>query len=361
MKVVFRADASTQIGSGHVMRCLTLADGLRDKGAEVRFVCRDLPGNLNRLIEEKGFNLSCLPAPEDDKAELDWNRHAAWLGVDWRQDAKETLACLQGFDEPVDWLVVDHYALDRQWEALMRPVVGKIMVIDDLADRQHDCDLLLDQNYFIDFVSRYEGLVPTACRKMLGPQYALLRPEFRAQRRGLRSRSGKIERLLVFFGGADPTDETSKALSAIRKMGLDNLSVDVVVGSTNRRRDEIQRLCRALPRTRFYCQVSNMAELFARADLALGAGGSTSWERFAVGTPTVMISIAFNQEQHARDLSDRGLIIYLGRSCQVDEHSIVKQMTRLFDSPKLLLNLESSGLALVDGLGAERLVGILMD
>ena len=152
MRVSIRTDSSRLIGSGHVVRCLTLADELRARGAEVLFICRELPGNLNRLLEEKGYDLCRLHAPEGNASQLNWNKHAAWLGIDWQQDAKETQACLQG---DVDILIVDHYALDKDWESTLRPLVGKIMVIDDLADRQHDCDLILDQNGNGGFNCRY--------------------------------------------------------------------------------------------------------------------------------------------------------------------------------------------------------------
>ena len=166
--VAIRVDSSSQIGSGHVMRCLTLSDNLRERGADVVFVCREHVGHLCGFIEEKGYRVQRLPAPVDVCTGLDWNRHASWLGVSREQDADETLEVLRG-GGPYDWLIVDHYALDQKWEQCLRPMTRWLMVIDDLADRSHDCDLLLDQNYYPDQDRRYESRVPNGCEKLLGP------------------------------------------------------------------------------------------------------------------------------------------------------------------------------------------------
>jgi len=359
LRIAIRTDASKCIGTGHVMRCLSLAETLSQQGAKVLFISRDLPGNLNAFINKKGFDLCRLPVSEIQDLNLDWNRHATWLGVPWRQDAEETLGYLQNWGK-VDLLVIDHYALEAGWEVMLRPVVNRILVIDDLADRPHDCDFLLDQNFFCGFEKRYEKLVPVHCQKLLGPRYALLRPDFREVRATRRLRTGDVKKILVFFGSTDPTDETTKALEAIRLLDRADISVDVVVGIGNQKKETIQRRCKALPQTHFYCQVDNMAELLADADLSLGAGGSTTWERFAVGTPSLLIAVAHNQEEHSQDLGSKGLVVYLGRSDQVDRKTILKQLERMLLSPSRLLAMESAGLKLVDGLGTKRVTGFLL-
>ena len=359
MKVVFRTDASTQIGSGHVMRCLTLAEGLRDKGVEVRFVCRELPGNLNAMIAAKGFALWRLPASGEPAAGLDWNRHANWLVVDWRQDVDETLACLHALDGPADWLVVDHYALDRRWEVRMRPVAGNIMVIDDLADREHDADLLLDQNLYAQMETRYQGYVPAKCRQLLGPGYALLRSEFAAARRGLRQRRGELANLLIFYGGGDPTDETSKALTAIKHAQLPDFQVDVVVGAANPNKDKVAERCRLLG-ARFHCQTSDMAELMNTADLMLCAGGTTTWERCALGVPALVTATALNQEEVAVNSARNGLAFYLGKPRDVTAQLIAKALAVLAALPETLQLYAEKARAAVDGRGVQRVVAILV-
>lgn len=220
MKVAFRADASVGIGSGHVMRCLTLAGELKEAGAQIIFICRECEGNLCDLIEKQGIPVARI------SGELQ----------SWEADAFQSLEALKKYGK-ADWLVVDHYSLDHRWEAGIRNAAEKIMVIDDLADRIHDNDLLLDQNLYEDLENRYNGLAPPHCIKLLGPRYALLRPEFRKARASLRKRDGIIRRILVSFGGSDPSNETAKALEAIGLLGKPEIAVDVVVGSSNPHRE----------------------------------------------------------------------------------------------------------------------------
>ena len=159
------------------MRCLALADALHERGAETHFICRTLPGNLIGVIENKGYSVRCLQQPEAEYVALPGDvSHAEWLGVSWQQDAADVISAL-GEMLP-QWLIVDHYALDRRWEESLRPHVGNIMVIDDLADRLHDCNILLDQNLYTDMENRYNAKIPSMCTKLLGPRYAMLRPEF---------------------------------------------------------------------------------------------------------------------------------------------------------------------------------------
>lgn len=359
MKVVFRTDSSTRIGSGHLMRCLTLAEGLREKGATVSFVCRDLPGDLRAMVSEKGFKLFCLQAPKEPGAGLDWNQHAAWLGVPWQQDAEETLHCLRQAESFIDWLIVDHYALDQQWESQMRPQVKKIMVIDDLADRRHDCDLLLDQNLYDDLESRYQELVQTACQQLLGPRYALLRSEFTAARKQLRRRDGKLRSLLVFYGGADSTNDTIKALEAIRLARLQHVEIDVVIGAANSNMGKIEEFCWQLG-ARVHCQVSNMAELMTAADLMLCAGGTTTWERCALGLPGVVTATAMNQQAVAENCARNGLSFYLGLSRAVTPQRIADALVVLSAAPASLQMYIRQELDTVDGRGLQRVAGALM-
>jgi UDP-2,4-diacetamido-2,4,6-trideoxy-beta-L-altropyranose hydrolase len=186
MNITIRTDASTRIGLGHLVRCRTLATALRDQGATVRFICRAHPGHQIAALRADGLDVTALPAPPDQEA-ADGD-YAAWLGVPQAQDAAETIAALAA-DRP-DWLIVDHYGLDVDWEQALRPHVGRILVIDDLANRRHDGDLLLDQNYAPAGTTRYQGLLPPGARTLLGPAYALLRPEYAQHRQTLRPRNG---------------------------------------------------------------------------------------------------------------------------------------------------------------------------
>lgn len=236
MNVVFRTDASVEIGTGHVMRCLTLADALRAGGAKCRFICREHPGNLLEQIRLRGYPVEGLPVDVDEiafvgLADVTESNHSKWLGSDWSTDAAQTKVVAG--ETAVDWLIIDHYAIDLRWEQVLRSSCGHLMVIDDLADRPHDCDLLVDQNLGRN-VSDYCRLVPDDCIVLAGPRYALLRPEFAALRGYSLDRrvSPKLEHLLITMGGVDHADATGKILKAL--MGCQfpkNFYITVVMGT----------------------------------------------------------------------------------------------------------------------------------
>ena len=322
--VAIRVDSSEQIGSGHLMRCLTLAERLRKKSVEVHFISRDLAGSLHRLVEEHGFPLHLLPRHEENP---NLTGYAAWLTVPQVVDAEETRTILRQI-QPVERLVVDSYALDAAWEQRLRPLVREIFVIDDLANRPHDCDVLLDQNYYREMRHRYDGLVPPACKLLLGPSHALLREEFYEAREKIGVRDGVLRRILVFYGGSDTTRETEKAIRALVQLQLPSVAVDVVVGGSNSHRAYIEELCAAHDFLHYHCQVSNMAELMAHADLCLGAGGTTTWERCFLGLPAIVTAVAENQIQICEDCAEAGYICYLGRWDEVTEEDLAKAVQK---------------------------------
>lgn len=272
LRVVFRVDASLTVGHGHSIRCLTLASALRDRGAAVFFVCREHDGNLCELIEGQRFSVSRLPAPEAGTQCEDVLAHAAWLGATWQEDVEQTRVVIAALGVKPDWLVVDHYAADHRWEGALRRLVGRVMVIDDIADRQHDCDILLDQNLYADMDTRYTGKVPAHCRLLLGPRYALLREKFRQLREQVTPRTGPVTRVLVFFGGVDAGNCTARAIEALAHIGGYDLHVDVVIGAQHPCREQIETESAQYGFT-CHVQTARMAELMAAADLAIGAGG----------------------------------------------------------------------------------------
>lgn len=359
MKVAFRTDASLCIGTGHVMRCKTLADELRAKGVEIRFFCRELPGNLVQMLCEAGYPTTVLPAPASSIATTlpSPDDYAAWLGVEQSEDAAQMLDALG--DYVPDWLVVDHYGLDVTWERILHPKVGRIFVIDDLANRPHDCDMLLDQNLYVGMESRYTDLVPPHARQLLGPRFALLRPEFRKARETLCWRDGTVRRILVSFGGVDPTRETEKVLEALQELNRMDIAVDVVVGDNNPRADVIRAKCGGLPNVTFHCQISNMAALMAAADFSFGAGGSSHWERCSVGVPTAVTVTSANQSGVTRDLAASNVVLALGSAAEADSaryQSVLDSLTK-----EQLVALQSASLALVDGRGSDRVTLSLCD
>lgn len=364
LQVVIRTDASTEIGSGHVMRCVTLATALRERGCHVRFITREHPGHLAGFIESRGFECARLPAPEVRYAETGeppGKSYAEWLGCSQIDDARETTDRLAN-DLEVDWLIVDHYALDAQWESRLRMRAARIMVIDDLADRGHDCDLLCDQNLYLNLDTRYAVHVPSGCDLLLGPRYALLSEGFARQRAFVESRRFAAPyRVLVFFGGVDATDETSRFLQAWRRVRRDDLIADIVTGIGNPRAAEIAAGAADLPGVRVHAHLSNMPQMMAHSDYAFGACGATNWERFCTGLNSTLTSVAENQLQLAQDLAAQGLVEYLGdwRQALVDTYE--QALTNLDPTAESMKQRRSRIMAQVDGYGVQRVVQRLMD
>lgn len=276
--------------------------------------------------------------------------HPHWSGIDWKIDAKNAFEVLAGMPK-LSWLIVDHYALDTRWEQQMRPFTDNIMIIDDLADRPHDCDLLLDQNHYEGMERRYDGLVPDHCEKLLGPRYALLRPEFASARETLRHRDGRVRRIFVFFGGSDLSDETAKALEAIRLLNRTEIAVDVVVGASNPQGDRIREICQGMPNTDFHLQVENMAELMAAADLAIGAGGTTTWERCCLGLPSIVLVLADNQREVAEAMSAAGAIRNVGWHADVTSTGLAEVLRMALASPDDLNAMSERSFAIMGGRG----------
>jgi UDP-2,4-diacetamido-2,4,6-trideoxy-beta-L-altropyranose hydrolase len=352
MNVLIRSDSSEKTGTGHVVRCLTLAERLRALGAQVRFLSCELPGNVLTLVRQAGFDVLPLSLPT---AGGDTESDSIWFhGKSWQADAAECITLARAVAEKVDWLIVDHYGVDSRWEAKMRPQVNRIAVIDDLANRSHDCDVLIDINLHANNFSRYDDLLPPRCFRMQGPKFALLRPEFAEQRADLRQRDGKVRRIFVFFGGTDPSNQTSKALQAITSIQHHGIATDVVVGATNPHKEMVREFCSAHSGFAFHLQTDRMAQLMAAADLAIGAGGSTTWERCAVALPSIVVTVAENQVPSTLAMAEHGCLLYLGNQDEVSAEAIAHLVLVLLETPRWLLLMSARSAELVDGRGAER-------
>ena len=330
MQAVFRTDASLQIGTGHVMRCLTLADALRERGAKSTFICRPHVGHLLNLIHQRGHIAVPLEPADDSFTVLTDTPHAKWLGTDWASDALQTRQALgcQAFD----WLVVDHYALDRRWEEALRSQTRQIMVIDDLADRPHDCDLLLDQNLGRQ-AKDYAGLLSPTAQTLIGPQYALLRPEFAQWREhSLKRRANpQLKSLLITMGGVDQGNATGLVLDALKTCDLPaDLGITVVMGPHAPWLTQVQVQAAVMPRpTLVLAGVSHMAQLMAESDLCIGAAGGSAWERCVLGLPTLVLILAANQHSGAMALQSHGAAILVA-----DTQHLMTQMSAILSMVK---------------------------
>lgn len=361
MKIVIRADASVQAGSGHVMRCAALAHELRARGCHVAFVCREHPGNLIGQIEAvMGFPVHRLSRPDQRRQPASSRQHScpSLLEMPWANDAQETSTALEA-EGKADWLVVDHYGIDRRWEKSVRSWTSHILAVDDLADRPHSCDVLLDQNLSL-VPNRYQDLVPSGCRLLLGPQHALLREEFRQARAAHQRRTGQVKRLMVFFGGSDDGDQTGKTLDALRPLAGRFESVDVVVGAMNPNADALADKISRLPNGICH-RGARMAEVMMKADLAIGAGGSTTWERCCLGLPSVVIAVAENQVPIAQAVAAAGAAVYLGRQNEVELDHVTAAIKQFLDTPALAEKVSHCARELVDGCGTQRVADVIVD
>jgi UDP-2,4-diacetamido-2,4,6-trideoxy-beta-L-altropyranose hydrolase len=329
------------------MRCLALADALKAQGSECHFISREHPGHLLELIRQRGHKINSLVAPAEPshtaiqsilKETLipkQESMHAAWLGCTWQTDVQETTVILATLRP--DWLVVDHYALDQRWEEALAPHYRKLLVIDDLADRPHRCDMLLDQNWFgEDTPARYHHLVPSHCKCQLGPEYALLKPEYAQLRESMPPRDGTVRQVLVFLGGSDATNQTSKALEALMEPSFAHLLVDVVISRSHPDIASVAAQVATRPGTTLYQDLPTLAPLMVRADLMISAGGSTTWERMCLGLPAIVISVAANQTPTNLALEDAGYIRFLGEKNEVSSPDIAKAITLCLENPAAL-------------------------
>lgn len=355
-QAIFRVDASVNMGMGHLARCLTLANALAESGTRSCFLMRSHAAGLASFVESHGHSVRLLLDPryarDSDTTDAGSN-YERWLPTTWQHDAEQTSQAMDG-SGGAGWLIVDHYALDGRWEKACRREGVRILAIDDLADRPHDCDVLLDQNLGRSMLTRYRDKVPETCRQLLGPRYALLRPEFVEQRRLSANRSGRICRILICYGGSDPTNETAKAVQAVASVAIPSMKVDVVIGLSNPHENSIVRLCSKLSLGKVHRGADNVAELMRRADLSIGAGGVMSWERCCLGLPAIVVDIAENQVGALTALADAGAVQYLGAAASVTSETLGDAILALLDNPVRSKALGEAAFALVDGEGRSR-------
>jgi UDP-2,4-diacetamido-2,4,6-trideoxy-beta-L-altropyranose hydrolase len=346
VRVLIRADASIAIGSGHIARCLTLANALRKDGAEVIFACRQLPGHLLQRLSDQGYLALELP----DR----YPQEASGAGIEallpWQADI-DALASALGTQQRFDWLIVDHYGLDARWERAARQFADHLMAIDDLANRPHAVDVLLDQNYSAQAQDRpYARWLEGDCKAFLGPRFALLRDEFQCQPIVIKPR---VERVMVNFGGFDAARQVYATMLALR--GFDDLQVDFVAGLHNPEWTAMNELAKTRPNWRLHTLVSDFFGLMQQADLFIGAGGGTTWERAALGLPTICMTVAHNQQLNAQLLAQAGAHLYLGAHDTLDPQRLIDAVAVLRDNCELRQSLAERSRALVDGKGAQRL------
>jgi UDP-2,4-diacetamido-2,4,6-trideoxy-beta-L-altropyranose hydrolase len=347
VNVVFRTDGSSKMGTGHVMRCITLAKELAKKSS-VTFVLSYESKYISELIKSSLSSCKVVLLPESKHKYI----HEHLFNYEHIiEDSGNTKKVIDEVGN-VDWLIIDHYGIDEKWETKFRSSVKNIMVIDDLANRKHDCDILLDQNFYIDAEKRYDGLVPDDAVCLIGVSYALLREEFVKSKKS--SVKDNVDNILVSFGGGDPDNITAEVLEVLKDDSYSKINVNAVMSNASEHKDFIKKICEENDNFKYHLQIDYMARLMSEADIFIGAGGSTSLERMAMGLPSVVVSIAENQNKICEDLAKANLVKYVGTSKEYTNDKFKDVLNQAISDKSWREFLSLKGVDLVDGTGVQR-------
>ena len=335
--IVFRVDSGKGVGWGHIIRCSALAQRFKEKKYNISFIVRPHLNNISHILTKNGFNVFYLKNKK----------------YYWKEDAIQTKNIIKNIDN-IDWLVMDNYGLDVRWEKFVRSNVKKLMVIDDMTLRTHECDLLLDQNYYKNPNKLYSKFISKKSKILIGPKFALIRNNFYEKRKKLKLRNGKINRILISFGGSDNTYEILKVVNAITELDNKKINVDLLLPNPNKNYLKIQKLLSNFKNITMHYQNLDVAGLMINADLAVGAGGSSNWERCCLGLPSIVSISGKNQLQLTKELEEKGCIVNLGMSKKISSKNYTDIIKNL---DKFTLNkMSKNGLKLVDGKGTLRVV-----
>lgn len=340
--LLIRADGGRHIGGGHVVRSLTLAAHLADRGMTVRFAIRNDEGTFVDRIESAGCDVIRLPEEPLPGPLLE----AAWPVEMQQRDLDLLFAASPGRYGAV---IVDHYGLDAYWEQGIRTSSDRVLAIDDLANRSHDVDLLVDQNWYgATTPDRYDSLVPLGCQQLLGPRYALLQPDYAKARLVAPPPHHPPQQILVSFGGSDPTGETAKVVTALADPLFAGINVDVVLGNPSAIDDRLRAIIAQRANTTLHIGLPTLAELLGAADLAIGASGSGTWERMCLDVPAIVTTTSEAHSGVTGALAAAGMTRWAGIGGQV---SVAEYRAMLagyvMDDPQ-------PAAAIVDGYGAAR-------
>jgi UDP-2,4-diacetamido-2,4,6-trideoxy-beta-L-altropyranose hydrolase len=357
--IAFRVDASVSIGIGHVMRCLTLADELKRKGVNSIFLTHERCGAFKDLILHRGYKCEILSY---EIKHIDQNsrnsNYQPWKGFPIEIDVDAVKKILN--KNKLQWMVVDHYGIDASWHSSFRDVADNLLVIDDLADRKYECDLLLDQTYG-RMKSDYNGLISMGCKLLLGSKYAMLRPEFLQLRSAAitkRKKLTRVKKIMISMGGADEKNVSTKILRSIKNIQWEEYpEINVVIGSSAPYLKQLYDEIKGFPmQVDISVDVNDMAIRMYEADIAIGAAGSTSWERCCLGLPSFMITVAENQKLIASHIHEAGAAINLGVDESLDEKTMSNRLSKLISDIESIHKMSDKAVKLVDGLGVKRVV-----
>lgn len=341
-RYAFRVDASNQIGYGHFMRCLTIANALKKQSIQSCFICRKEISHFQSKVIEMGHEILNLPSKVDQK-------------FDWKKDANFTNSILEKFN--VTWLIIDHYLIDIKWETELRKNYKNIMVIDDLANRLHECDIILDHNLGRTDES-YIDLVPKSCTILTGLKYALIRDEFNDLRNeSLKLREDHVlKKILISMGGSDPKNFSTKVLKQLSKYDfLTNTKISIILGAYSNFLPEVKNELELMKyESELHIDVDNMSKILADQDLVIGAVGVSAWERCCLGIPSISMVIADNQIPGAKAFHLSGASIVIDE--EFSDGYCLESALKFFSNVNNLRNASNIASNLVDGDGTKRVL-----
>ena len=338
--LILRADASIAMGTGHVMRCLALAQGWQDQAGQCTFVMAESTSGAEERIRKENLEVVTVtesPGSAQDAARMDELARA-------RQAA---------------WVVLDGYQFDVEYQRRLKAAGVKLLVVDDTGHvGAYAADLVLDQNVHAtkDFYVHRGSYT----QLLLGPRYVLLRREFKPWRNWSREIAPVARKVLVTVGGSDPDNVTLRVIRALRIIVEHNLQTTVVIGGSNPHGQSLEKEAQGGHGAfRLMRGVADMPRLMADADVAISAAGITAWEMCFLGLPAILIDVADNQTPGARELHRQGVAIHAGSLQEVTPESIAALLEPLLISPAQRATMSERGRKLVDGLGAERVVSAM--
>lgn len=352
MKVGFRVDASYQIGSGHLVRCLSLAKELREKNIESIFITKKNKGDLISLIIKNKFKFTIINYKKKSNDDL----------LNWKLDAIETAKKIK--NKGITHLIIDHYGIEKKWEEYLNDFVNKIIVIDDLADRKHFCDILIDNSLP---KKNYLKLVPSHSKILVGPEFIFLDKSFIEERSKMKKiENEKEEKKHIFYvsyGASDITQETIKTIIALKKLkNKISFEAKIIVGKNNKQKKKIKELCyKDKKNFSYFEQPFNVANIMSKCSIGIGSPGTTTWERCFMGLPSILISVAENQIKIGNACNDLNIAMYVGNSAKISSDSLRKIIMRFLQSPKKILEFKKNGLKVVDGYGTKKVLNSIIE
>jgi UDP-2,4-diacetamido-2,4,6-trideoxy-beta-L-altropyranose hydrolase len=358
LTIAFRVDASIEIGTGHLMRCLTLAKQLKRQNHSIIFICRKIPKELKHSIADQHSLILLSPSQKTIQS----NDYSTWLGDTQENDATETLKVLKKSEKVIDWMIVDHYGIDSTWEKLIKSTVNNVMVVDDLANRQHDCEFLLDQTYGRTN-NAYLNLIHNHCFTFLGSRYSLLRDEFDIGQESIINKRRSIDlnnlSILVMFGGIDQHNLSQSVTDLILTVPTVN-NIKVVLSRNAIHADRLRTYFKDNTQVEILIDPkapNTIANIMLSTDIAVGASGTTSWERCAMGLPSIAIIEAENQRNIALNLESIGAIKIIER--EYIEQQLEERILEWQKDLTAYMSSVNSCLSICDSKGAYRIARAL--